>query len=353
MHGVLEEGFPSLIVESRPTAKRGISKMFVLRLSDEQKKDREMKLQLEKEQELSRKLGFRRVFKALADAKKPMIGHAVMYDLLFALSHFECALPESYPEFKQLAHSLFPVIFDTQFLAKSEPFMFLPKTADSNHGSEREHRFGSMALGAVYKVFKDEASAAKSAGKPTVEVSFAPGHDRYAPDCEAFHEAGYDAYITGYAFAHMAKQALSPEFLPKLNARSTMWKALYHFNLSGDDDLVNAGVHVHVRGLRGKNDQFLKGAFADVKAPGGESSGALKDTDLCTRWIDDDSAFVILPEACKDALAPMLEKNGAEDHVGGLQFTSLEDWLSSKRKAVSAAAADAKEPAQKRARISA
>merc|ERR1712226_854063 len=122
----------------------------------------------------------------------------------------------------------------------------------------KKHRFGSMALGNVYKVFKDEADVANREGKPTVSVTFAPGHDRYGPDCAAFHEAGYDAYVTGYSFAHMAKQALAAEHVNRLNSRSTMFRSLYHFNLSGDDDLVTTGVYLMVMGLKGKNDEFAK-----------------------------------------------------------------------------------------------
>merc|ERR1712083_965367 len=99
------------------------------------------------------------------------------YDLLFALSHFESPLPESYQDFKQLAHGLFPLMFDTQFLVKSDPFRFLPLATDAAPGAKRQHRFGSMALGNVYNVFKEEAAAAKKAGQPTVEVSLAPGHE--------------------------------------------------------------------------------------------------------------------------------------------------------------------------------
>merc|ERR1712176_934006 len=97
----------------------------------------------------------------------------------------------------------------------------------------------------------------------------------------------------------MAKQALSPEFLSKLNARSTIWKSLYHFNLSGDDDLVSKGIHVHLRGLKGKSEQWVKSIFSDVI----KSCEDAKDASTEVRWIDDNAAFAILPEACKEALS--------------------------------------------------
>lgn len=354
MYESLGADFPDLIVESRATPKRGLSKMFVLRLSETQKAERVVKLQLEKEAQVAQKVGFRRVWSALADAKKPVVGHAVMYDMLFALSHFESSLPESYAEYKALVQGLFPSVFDTQFLAKSEPFKFLPQDADAEPGSKRENRFGSMALGQVYKVFELEAESAKSAGKPTVYVSFAPGHDRYGPDCSAFHEAGYDAYVTGYAFAHMAKQALSAELLSSLNSRTTMFRSLYHFNWSGDDDLVAKGIYVFVRGLKGRNEKYLKTAITAYKAPASEVCEVLSETDIDVKWIDDDSAFIILAEKRAGLVSAMLgdtkdsvEPFGAD---GGLKLTSFNEWLSAQNASDSE---EVKEPDAKRARLSA
>jgi len=352
MHETLAAEFPDLVVESRPTPKRGTSKMFVLRLTASQKAEREEKLLSEKRLELSRKVGFRRVFTAMADAKVPVVGHAIMYDMLFALSHFESPLPETYPEYKELVQRLFPVSFDTQFLAKSQPFKFLPQAAGSEPGAKKENRFGSMALGAVYKTVEQEAQSAKSAGLPTVYTSFAPGHEKYGPDCQAFHEAGYDAYTTGYVFAHMAKKALSPELVSSLSARSTMWRSLYHFNLGGADELATNGIHVHMRGLKGKDDKYARAALAGLKATTDENSEILKDTDLEMRWIDDDNAFAIVPETYKDALTAMLEKVASTDGDAALRFSSLDEWLSAKSSADTAMDCDVKEPPQKRARTS-
>merc|ERR1712139_449176 len=178
------------------------------------------------------------------------------------------------------------------------------------------------------------------------------GHDRYGPDCNAFHEAGYDAYITGCEFAHLAKQALCPDLLPALNGRCTMWKSLYNFNLSGDDELVTKGIHVHARGLKGHDVKFVQDAFAEAS----EISEGLKGTNVEIRWIDDDSAFVILPEACKEGLTAMLQNpkfSGGDAGNGGLKLTCWSDWLSAQTVEASAMADDVKEPELKRARTSA
>ena len=82
----------------------------VMRLSDEEKLEREQRQREEKQALLNRKLGFRRVFKLLADAKKPLIGHNCMFDILFMMSHFAAPLPDNWEEVQEAVHSLFPLV---------------------------------------------------------------------------------------------------------------------------------------------------------------------------------------------------------------------------------------------------
>ena len=45
-------------------------------------------------------------------------------------------------------------------------------------------------------------------------------------------------------------------------------------------------------------------------------------------WIDEDSAFVILPEAFRDDITAMVrDRATASSEVGGLTFTCWSDWL--------------------------
>ena len=122
MHETLRDDFPDLVVESRPTKIRGLSTMVALRLTEAERMERSAKLRAEKEAEFNMKVGVRRVFAALANAKKPIIGHACLYDLMFAFSHFEASLPESFADFKQAVCELFPTVYDTQLLARSDLF---------------------------------------------------------------------------------------------------------------------------------------------------------------------------------------------------------------------------------------
>ena len=54
----------------------------------------------------------------LRDARKPIIGHNMMYDALFTYNQFIGPLPSTYKEFADKWTKAFPVIYDTKVLAK-------------------------------------------------------------------------------------------------------------------------------------------------------------------------------------------------------------------------------------------
>ncbi|KAK2114629.1 Poly(A)-specific ribonuclease pnldc1 [Saguinus oedipus] len=62
--------------------------------------------------------GFSVFFRMLVKAQKPLVGHNMMMDLLYLHEKFFRPLPESYDQFKQNIHSLFPVLIDTKNVTK-------------------------------------------------------------------------------------------------------------------------------------------------------------------------------------------------------------------------------------------
>ena len=160
-------------------------------------------------------------------------------------------------------------------------------------GDHRPQCFRSTALGEVHKVFSAEAAAAKEAGRPCVDVTLAPGFERYGPGCDAYHEAGYDAYATGYCFAHMAADAL--ERTESLNGRIPMFRGLFNYNLTGEDELIAKGIYLHVTGLTGKNVGEFKSSFVEITVPlnaaGGTDDAEKPPTPhparMCIRWTVD------------------------------------------------------------------
>jgi poly(A)-specific ribonuclease len=65
------------------------------------------------------KIGFRRIYRHLADSGKPVVGHNMFHDLLYLLSAFEGRLPKQFTDFKSLVHMTLPQIFDTKYIQNS------------------------------------------------------------------------------------------------------------------------------------------------------------------------------------------------------------------------------------------
>uniref|UniRef100_A0A8D0GBB7 PARN like ribonuclease domain containing exonuclease 1 n=1 Tax=Sphenodon punctatus TaxID=8508 RepID=A0A8D0GBB7_SPHPU len=63
--------------------------------------------------------GFTNLFQTLVKAKKPLVGHNMMMDLLHLHDKFYKPLPESYEEFKRNIQSLFPILIDTKNVTKA------------------------------------------------------------------------------------------------------------------------------------------------------------------------------------------------------------------------------------------
>ncbi|KAJ3161809.1 hypothetical protein HDU86_006580 [Geranomyces michiganensis] len=125
--------------------------------------------------ELDTLVGFRKVIELISAAKKPIIGHNMMLDLLHTYQSFFNPLPKDVMAFKFGMHKLFPI----------NPIVnpHIPKSVLGDL-FDRVRIDSDPAFGGY------EASAA----------------DGTPPD--SLHEAGYDAYVTGVAFAKMASLAV-------------------------------------------------------------------------------------------------------------------------------------------------
>lgn len=53
-------------------------------------------------------------------------GHNLLLDILLSYSHFEDRLPSTFREFKLKVNRLFPVIFDTKYIATYDPAYKVP-----------------------------------------------------------------------------------------------------------------------------------------------------------------------------------------------------------------------------------
>jgi hypothetical protein len=61
----------------------------------------------EKIKEINQRKGFRRVFEKLIEKRAFMIGHNMIHDLLFLISHFGDPIPNSLKDFKTMLRIYF------------------------------------------------------------------------------------------------------------------------------------------------------------------------------------------------------------------------------------------------------
>ncbi|KFP86718.1 Poly(A)-specific ribonuclease PARN-like domain-containing protein 1, partial [Acanthisitta chloris] len=124
--------------------------------------------------------GFTNLFHILVKAKKPLVGHNMLMDLMHLHDKFYKPLPESYEEFKRNIHNLFPVLIDTKTVTKSM----------------QKECLLSRASG-LLEVYEDLCSSNLNPKDPPCPViALASGCSRYA-EKKSPHEAGYDAFLCG------------------------------------------------------------------------------------------------------------------------------------------------------------
>ncbi|XP_042319221.1 poly(A)-specific ribonuclease PNLDC1 [Sceloporus undulatus] len=212
----------------------------------------------QKEQILLCARGFTNLFQTLVKAKKPLVGHNMLMDLLHLHEKFYNPLPENYEEFKKNMHTLFPVLLDTKNIAKAtwKKFQF-PQAS---------------TLLEVYEVL---CSAINTTNQSCPEIFHSRNCLRYATK-KCPHEAAYDAFLCGSVLLKIAhlilcniscdqtKTAQSfPQYLgvlsPYVNQVNLIRGGVQKINFSGMDDstkhlpLLIANVH----GWPGVNEEQI------------------------------------------------------------------------------------------------
>ncbi|KIZ04038.1 hypothetical protein MNEG_3922 [Monoraphidium neglectum] len=173
--------------------------------------------------------GFAAVFDLMRKSGKPAVGHNLAFDLAYSLISFaEGWLPNTWREYRQLARTWLPGgVYDTKYVSRQLPEVFGRETSLSDVYAGLVEGGRELEVDAL---FARAAAAAARAGATAEaaqlpQITHAAGFDKYrglAPGAKA-HEAGYDAYMTGAAFACLlpllrAKAAADPGFLPRLGA---------------------------------------------------------------------------------------------------------------------------------------
>lgn len=140
---------------------------------------------------LKAELGFTVVVQEMLDAfkKNPncgLIGHNMIYDVIYFYNQFIGPLPDTYEQFIEEWYHDFPATYDTKILSFKADY------------------FGKTILGKVFEKCENDKRL-----KDVLKFQFdlKNGFTSYEGE-EALsrcHEAAYDAYMTGYAFAKIVK----------------------------------------------------------------------------------------------------------------------------------------------------
>ncbi|CAG8545102.1 6348_t:CDS:10 [Diversispora eburnea] len=166
-----------LSAESKPKS------ILFERLTEAQK---EKKVKIEVEEALAASLNFRTIIELLIESKKPLVGHNCFLDICQLVQQFWMELPEKLREWKKLVHGLFSTIIDTKHIAATHRKLqtLIPKNGVQD----------------ILQIVQTEPFESLS---PKIELD--PRFTRYIFNDESQnHEAGYDAFITGYNFIRLA-----------------------------------------------------------------------------------------------------------------------------------------------------
>ncbi|KOC67680.1 Poly(A)-specific ribonuclease PARN-like domain-containing protein 1 [Habropoda laboriosa] len=177
-------------------------------------------------------IGFSKVFKLLSSCKKPIVGHNMLLDLMFIYQQFYKPLPDSYKEFKDNIHSLFPQIYDTKLLSFK-----LRKLLKRDEVTWKQN-----SLSLLYEFFTSKQGKHLVFNSPQIEFSTKNLGFQHA------HNAGWDAYCTGYIFVKMGHMFSIQKYGQGLEERAVTHSEL----MSAIKDFVNS-----VNITRG-NEMYMK-----------------------------------------------------------------------------------------------
>eukprot|EP00095_Tigriopus_kingsejongensis_P008480 snap_masked-scaffold18_size714446-processed-gene-4.9 protein:Tk08480 transcript:snap_masked-scaffold18_size714446-processed-gene-4.9-mRNA-1 annotation:"hypothetical protein SINV_07959" len=172
--------FPGLFFESVVVGRDRLIR--VAREAAEHRAQRQSEREQAEFESLDQAVGFVKVIRKLSESRRPVVGHNMLLDLCHTLHQFVSPLPDDYADFKSLAHRTFPQLIDTKTMGSQFPF----KDEISNTSLEE---LKNALQGRPFNL---------------PEVKPATPATGYSLSTDKYHEAGYDAYVTGLCFIGMA-----------------------------------------------------------------------------------------------------------------------------------------------------
>jgi poly(A)-specific ribonuclease len=176
-------------------------------------------------EEVNKKKGVKKIFDALVKKKSVLVGHNFALDLLFTMSHFGEQLPATLKEWKTLLKDCFREIFDTKYIYEQFYDQFI-----NQGGVEKDISYLEYVYTTLRDLYKD-----------SVSIQIPDGMPDYTQAGGNYHQASYDAFVTGCSFIWMADNL--KENLTKYSNRIYMMRSIYScYNLDGDETYLYPNV---------------------------------------------------------------------------------------------------------------
>lgn len=182
--GCEEALFPGFYPEKVEIEGTSRALLKLVRATGEEIETREREMAEARRQAVLDAAGFASVLDAMRECSKPAVGHNLAFDVAYSIHSFVSPLPASWEEFRGMVMRQFPGgIFDTKLISQ---YMLKDKDPDID-----------TTLGPLYATLMEDHEGL---------VTHAAGYDMYRDvgAGEAAHDAGYDAFMTGAAFACMS-----------------------------------------------------------------------------------------------------------------------------------------------------
>jgi len=194
-----------------------------------------------KQRERIDEVGLRRIFDYASQLEKRIIVHNGLLDILYIYSTFYYPMPDDQNNFKKKWLELFPVLFDTKYLISS-----------SNALTEKIGQ--NSQLGLCYEKMLDFR-------KESPEIVMADGFNRYeikeVKEGTFSHEAGFDAFMTGYIFfkslTYQSNFYLILIFVLKIFIKKKYYHNVFFYIL----ELDFYGMKKRINSLKNKVTNFL------------------------------------------------------------------------------------------------
>ncbi|XP_026561039.1 poly(A)-specific ribonuclease PNLDC1 isoform X1 [Pseudonaja textilis] len=266
---VLHDIYGFQVIELQLILRKAFPDIWTIPLEDEKLMVRKMNPQYrwvlentafdpcQREQILYSARGFTNIFQTLVRAKKPLVGHNMLMDLLYLHEKFYKPLPENYEEFKDNIHFLFPVLLDTKNIAKA---------------TWKEFQFRQVSY--LFELYETLCSIVNPTDQLCPEIFHSDDSFRYAIN-KCPHEAAYDAFLCGAVLLKIAHlllcrktghQTAAPTFSQYLDVLAAYMNqvnlirgAIQKINFSGADDLTTRPplLLATVKGWRGATEEQI------------------------------------------------------------------------------------------------